>query len=89
MRPERAQRTRGLVTERIDARASSKRMSHQGMQALHTIGHSSSADARDLWHRLEPFPIIQVLRMGATVRMSKIMIMAQPLVHLGHQTLRL
>jgi len=59
------------------------------MQTLDTIWHPSCADTRDLRHRIKPFPVGQLSFVGPTVGQRKIMIAAQPLIHLGHQALRL
>src|SRR6188472_2575226 len=82
--PKSAELTDGLVAERIDTLASSQRVGHQGMQALHPVGHSARGNPRDLRHWLEPFSVGEVLLMGMPVRRSKITIIAQPSVHLSH-----
>ena len=72
--PEHAHGTHCLVTEWIDSGSSCERVGHQRMQALHPIGHASSADTRDLRHRIEPFPVGQISFVGPAIGQRKIVI---------------
>jgi hypothetical protein len=59
------------------------------MQTLHPVRHPSRADTGYLRHRIQPLPVSQVLRMSSPIGQRKIMITAQSIIHLGHETLRL
>jgi hypothetical protein len=87
--PAVCQYSQGLIAERVDSWTTCEGVSDQNVQALDPLRHPAGRDTCDLRYALDALPRSQVAVMGILVLRSEPRVLAEPALHVAHETLGL